>query len=257
VKLPASFTTKLGPAPAWVWGAGLGALLIVVGLMRSRERADAIEPEVPDAPTTDDEFYGEQPLTPLPGPGFGFRPAPPTTPITPPVEPPPARRRYRTNNEWRSAALDHLTSNGEPEALAYNALARFLRGDRLNRETEGPLVREALRVLGQPPKPPPMIRWAPPGKHPKPPPPRRPPTARRPWDGNRPPTRPGLPYEPSGRTATGGAGEDTKPAKPIDHRYIDDLKPPPVHRPIDDIKPPPVHRPIDDIKPPPAFSAGD
>lgn len=147
--VPAVFTDKLGPLPAWAWGLGLGGVIVVVQRVRDRGAA---------APATEPADAPEGP--PPPGDGFTMSPSPigggGTWAVAPVTEPASGsggsgRPGYSTNEEWRRGAVDWLIAQRWEPIQASNAVMKLLDGARVT-VNEAAVLRALLRDFGAPPQ---------------------------------------------------------------------------------------------------------
>lgn len=202
--IPAAFTDKLGPLPAWAWGLGLGGSILA--WQRWRDRASGGEATEPV-----DENTAAAP--PAPDGSFTMTPSPiggGTWAVAPVTQPPSGDGGSRdgsgwaNNEEWRRAAVDWLVAQRYDSIQSANAVTKLLDGSKVTKQ-EASVLRNLLRDFGAPPQghPPIIVEGGtadpinPPPAPPRPAPPR--PPAPRPAP---PATPPGTPAAPRPRPDT-------------------------------------------------------
>lgn len=189
-ELRSALTGKLGPLPAWQWGVGLGAAVLIVRAVRQRTSsapaAAAGDPSAPEGNPADvvdagpsgapsggaGGFMGFTPTAGFYSGGSangGTSPAIPDAPQDPYL---PTPRSYVDNEAWSRAAIDAVTARGSVTPLdAVETMQRALAGQALTLQ-QAAILSTAIRLVGNPPDPlPPVQRPPDPTPTPDPPPP--------------------------------------------------------------------------------------
>jgi|CXWL01.1.fsa_nt_gi hypothetical protein len=178
-KITDALTTKIGPAPAWVYGVGLGVGINVVRWYRNRsapapadvsDGTDVGAEATTGAAATSAGFSSGNPATAGGQPGsVGGFPIPsgysatggqfidPSGGTSAPVTAPDATPQ--NNGDWSRRAFDVLAAEGYAPVSAQDAIRKYLVGDPLTASEEAQ-VSIALRRIGAPPEGAPSVTRA-------------------------------------------------------------------------------------------------
>lgn len=154
--LAATLTTKLGPAPVWLWGAAGASTMIVARKVLERRRAAAAADSVAAA-ASDDTATAQgataattSVLGRVPTAGLYVAGNPGGIYTDDSYGPSPASTRPTTNAGWLQAATDRLVGLNYSPSLVADALGAFLSGAPVTVAQEA-IYNSAVREVGTPP----------------------------------------------------------------------------------------------------------
>lgn len=151
---------KLGPAPVWVWGAGLGGAILAVQWYRNRSTASTVE-DAPSAPGPSPEAAPAASTVADAGEGVSFFASGTYTPVTDGASaaiPPTSDPQPTDNDEWLRLAIIRVSARDAslPVLTIEAALFKYLNGQPLT-EQESSIVELAIRTIGPTPYPAPPV----------------------------------------------------------------------------------------------------
>lgn len=133
-----AFTRKLGPLPAWGWGAivvgGVWLVYLVKGKQQSTQAAASLENMFPSGGIS------------------GAGPAPGTNDYSGVVDQAEhAPASPQTNAQWAQRVSDSMIASGSVPADVNNAFSRYLSGQSLTAQMQA-IINDAIRRFGNPPE---------------------------------------------------------------------------------------------------------